>query len=233
MTWVAGVDGCRLGWVVVEARLEEGRITALETRTARDMDEVIALGRQPEQVVLDMPIGLLEERVAGGREADRAARRILGRRASSVFSPPVRPILGASSWEQVRGKGISIQSFHIMGKIAQVDRWITPARQSLVCEGHPELAFARLAGAPMTHNKKRAAGFRERLAVLEPHLPGVVAWAETRHYRRKDVARDDLLDAAVLVLVARDRLAGRAVCVPATRPLDARGLEMVIWTTAP
>jgi len=232
VTWVAGADGCRGGWVVLDALVEDGAVTALEARIAETPAELLESGRRPRLVALDIPIGLLEERRRGGRDCDRAARAVLGRRGCSVFSPPVRPILGAQTYGEVRGAGISIQAFHIMAKIASVDAWITPARQEMVFEGHPEVAFAHLAGVPMTHNKKRSAGRRERLAALEPHLPDIAELVKARLFPRKTVARDDLLDAAVLTLVARDKLLGRAVSLPDPPPRDARGLDMAIWSLA-
>jgi len=227
---IAGVDGCRRGWVVVDAVLEDERIVAWSCRVVADIDGIFAEGAV--RVAIDIPIGLLEVRERGGRVCDRQTRKQLGKRASSVFSPPVRPILGAESYDEVRRKGLSIQAFHIMPKIAAVDGWITPERQRSLIEAHPELAFTGLAGQPMRHNKKKRAGFSERVALLEPHLPGFSEWAARIHYPRKEVARDDLVDAAVMTLVARDHLLGRASCLPEAPPRDARGLEMAIWSVA-
>src|SRR5439155_4147082 len=83
---VAGVDGCRAGWVVV---LSEGARS--EVTVARDFAGVLGLTRGACVVGVDMPIGLLDAAAPGGRECDRHARRLLGRgRACSVFSPPAR-----------------------------------------------------------------------------------------------------------------------------------------------
>ena len=125
--------------------------------------------------------------------------------------------------------GLSIQAFHIMDKIAQVDTWITPQRQETVFEAHPELAFARLAGQAMRHNKKKPEGQEERMAAIAPFFPDVAAWAAEKPFPRKAVALDDLLDACVLTRVALAYHQGSAVCLPPDRPKDARGLDMVIW----
>lgn len=229
--WVSGVDGCRFGWLAVDVLFQGGRILEKKVRLERDLDGVVNGGPAPEMVALDIPIGLLEEREPGGRICDRLTRKELGRpRGSSVFSPPVRPLLQKETWEEVRGKGLSLQAFHIMGKIRDVDTWMNPARQERVIEGHPELVFARLNGAPMTHNKKRSAGRKERMTVLEKIFPDIATWAMEKHFARKDAARDDLLDACVLAELARARLQDRAQCLPPNRPCDQQGLEMVIWT---
>src|SRR4030095_12244879 len=92
--------------------------------------------------------------------------QLLGRRASSVFTPPIRPLLDATHYEHVRPYGVSVQAFHILPKIREVDRLMTPALQQRVYEAHPELAFRSLTGHPMRHNKKTTAGQRERLGAL-------------------------------------------------------------------
>jgi predicted RNase H-like nuclease len=124
-------------------------------------------------MAIDIPIGLLDQISPGGRVCDRLARRLLRRRASSVFSPPTRDILTATHYEQVRGHGMSRQAFGIMPKIRQVDRFMPPALQQLVYEAHLELAFMALAGHPMQHNKKTPAGREERLQALSraPEAP--------------------------------------------------------------
>src|SRR5262249_55246675 len=152
----------------------------------------------------DIPIGLLDAPERGGRECDRQARRLLGRRASSVFSPPARAVLEATRYEQVRSHGVSIQAFNILPKIRQVDRLMTPRLQTRIHEAHPELAFRSGTGAPMQHNKKTAAGYKERLKALSRVQRQ--AWRSTsqqlsnalRNYRRVQVAADDLLDASIL-----------------------------------
>ena len=66
---------------------------------------------------------------------------MLGRRASSVFSPPSRQVLGATCYEDVRAQGLSIQAYGILPKIREVDRLMTPELQKVIHEAHPELAF--------------------------------------------------------------------------------------------
>ena len=40
--------------------------------------------------------------------------------------------------------GLSVRAGHIVARITEADRWITPERQRKVVEVHPELSFRRL-----------------------------------------------------------------------------------------
>jgi len=232
---LAGVDGCRAGWVVVLAQVDAQDAQGHQVRLCTSFADVLCLEPVPAVIAVDMPIGLLGEPQPGGRDCDRLARRLLGRRASSVFTPPTRPLLEATRYEHVRGHGLSIQAFNILAKIREVDRLMTPALQQHVYEAHPELAFRTLAGHPMQQRKKTVAGREERLRVLEqapyPLFQGIrAACAHTlRGCQRTQVAPDDVLDAYVLVGTALRiwHVQGRRVpCVPVC---DQKGLRMEIW----
>jgi predicted RNase H-like nuclease len=200
-----------------------------------EFEAVLGLSPAPEIIAVDMPIGLLETPQPGGRSCDQLARRLLRRRASSVFSPPGRLVLQATHYDQVRGHGMSRQAFGILPKIRELDHLITPAHQTVVYEAHPELAFMQLAGAPMRHNKKTAAGRAERLEALRraaipryTALPTAVQRA-VHTYPRTRVAYDDLLDACVLLKTSYRLATAQAQRLPATPELDAKGLRMEIW----
>src|SRR5262249_15104243 len=202
---LAGVDGCRAGWVVVVARCDAQDAQEHQVRICARFDDVLRLEPAPAVIAVDMPIGLLTAPQPGGRDCDRLARRLLGRRASSIFTPPPRSLLDVTHYEQVRGHGLSVQAFNIMAKMREVDRVMTPALQHRVYEAHPELAFRTLAGRPMQYRKKTVAGREERVRVLEqaahPLFQGIrsaVAQA-LRGFPRTQVAPDDILDAYVLV----------------------------------
>jgi len=160
---------------------------------------------------------------------------MLGRRASSVFTPPIRQLLDATHYEYVRPYGVSVQAFHILPKIREVDRLMTPALQQRVYEAHPELAFRSLAGHPLASRKKTMAGREERLCLLE-HIPGPLFHSIRpafehilQGYKRTQVAPDDILDAYVLVWTALRIWRARASRVPPVPPCDAKGLRMEIW----
>ena len=194
------------------------------------------MSERPSAIAIDMPIGLLDRPVPGGRTCDREARKLLGRgRASSVFTPPTRPGLSASVYADVpsfNGAGMSKEAFNILPKIREIDDAIAVSDQKRVFEAHPELAFAALAGAPMRHNKKTAAGRRDRVRLLR-RLFGSSFQDPVRlrlEHGAAKVALDDVVDAYVLALVADRIRRGLATRLPAAKPpCDRRGLRMEIW----
>ena len=236
-----GVDGCPAGWFSVGFDRRE----SYETMVFMSFGELLAHYSGARLILADIPIGLPEgpER----RECDRQARKLLGRRGSSVFPAPTRQTAeqAAASPKDYRaalaierrfaGKGISRQAFAISPKIAEVDavlRSLPSGAAPMVREVHPELCFRELNDLqPMKFSKKRSAGVAERLSVLEkiePRSEQIYEVASAR-YLRKVVGRDDILDALVAALVARER-GDRLRTIPEVPPRDAKGLpmEMVI-----
>jgi predicted RNase H-like nuclease len=219
---VAGVDGCRAGWLVAVARDD-----TVELSIATSIVDVIARFRSGEltAVAIDMPIGLPD---GGPRACDVEVRRRLGPRRSSVFPTPARCTLDAGDYVDacersfaVCGRRLSKQAFHLLPRIADLDAAITPDDQRGVVEAHPELALARLHGQPMAHPKRTAAGHAERLEVLRS------AGLALPERRPMGAGRDDVVDAVALTTVARRVAEGVAERVgDATR--DARGLRMEI-----
>lgn len=233
MELVAGVDGCRGGWLAIVAPLGGGLDRAFPLLLP-SIDALMTSLSRLRHVAVDVPIGLPDEPDPAGRECDRLARARLGRRSSSVFAPPARSQLGARSYERVRRQGMSRQSFHILHRVREVDAWMTPPRQEWVHEAHPEVCYAALAGQPMEHAKRTAEGREERLQALERVRQRKFRsvrerfrqWTEL--FRRSAVARDDLLDALVLVDLAWRMESGRFETLPDEPPRDSTGLRMEI-----
>jgi predicted RNase H-like nuclease len=128
--YVAGVDGCRGGWVAFKVDLPSHK-TSVEIV---DLPGLMK-NRPPDLAILgiDIPIGLLD----GSRACDKAARKLLGQpRGSSVFSAPCRASLRAANHAaatamnlRITGKGLSQQAWGIVPKIKQVDDAMTPECQ--------------------------------------------------------------------------------------------------------
>ena len=210
---VAGVDGCRAGWIVVHER---------RATVQRDFGVVLAALPDETIVAVDMPIGLIDEHVPGGREVDRAARVALGTKRSSVFSAPPRCALGVRTLSDGRRRGarLTLQTLNLLPRIEDVDGVMTPELQSRVFEVHPELSFAAMAGGPPVLAPKRsAAGSKARRALLR--RAGV--WVPERP---TGAAVDDLLDACALMWSARRVADWTASHVPDPPSRDARGLSM-------
>lgn len=192
-------------------------------------------GENASAIIVDIPIGLAE---SGGRSCEREARRRLGRRRSSVFSSPRRPMLAfdryedANAFGKANGAGLSRQCWGIVPKIREADQQMTRDLQGLVGEGHPELAFTRLCGAPCAYPKRTAEGARERRSALVAaglfSIDALLADLRRRHPRKREFADDDFYDACALSLTAEARLAGAAWRF-GDDARDARGLLMEIW----
>jgi predicted RNase H-like nuclease len=132
------------------------------------------------------------------------------------------------------GRGLSKQTFYLLPKIRETEALLRGGlcRAQEWLETHPELCFTALNdGAPMQHNKKTDAGFRERITVLERSLQysihSLVKQTQERTLRSQ-VLRDDLLDAMVCGVVAC-LPADRRVSVPVGEvEIDEVGLRMAI-----
>jgi len=225
---VTGVDACRRGWVAVSlagpgpGRAGPGRVRVDGVRVAESLAEVLE-GTGTDVVGIDMPLGLLE---SGWREADRAARGLLGPRRSSVFAIPPRAVWAQASYQaanqrcrELTGQGFSIQAWGLRAKLLEADRYRRTCAHPLY-EVHPELAFSALAGAPLAHSKHTAAG-----QDLRRELLGRAGLTVSR-VRLAPVT--DTLDAAAVAWSAWRIAAGQAVVLPARPQRDGGGREIAI-----
>ena len=222
---VLGVDACKKGWVGLSSDLRGyfGRtISALVE--AADADGVV------EVVAIDIPIGLPTN---GPRQADVLARKLVGRRASSVFSTPVRAALAAATHAEATaisvgatGKGMSQQAYALGAKILEVDAWARPCSRHRVIEVHPEVTFATMANRPLVHPKSTWAGSEERRAILRAE--GIAVPAELG-LAGEMASSDDVLDAAAASWTASRFARGVAVSYPATPESFGDGHAAAIW----
>jgi predicted RNase H-like nuclease len=217
---VVGVDGWRGQWV--GALLDGRRVTLTvlpDAAAVLAVDHVDVIG-------IDMPIGLSGD---GARACDREARALLGRAGSSVFPAPVRPVLDCADHaaactvsRAASGKALSVQTWHLVGSIRDLDEALGTPPDQRVHEVHPELAFRTLddrVGAP----KATARGLAERIRALEPVmdvLDGLAAAPER-------VPAVDCLDACAAAWSARRIADGTASSVGGDER-DARGRPMRI-----
>lgn len=168
--WVAGVDGCKAGWVAVLRNLTDPEATQLHVfaEFARLLDFEPFL----KVIAVDMPIGLPERIGAGGRGPEKSVRPKLGQRQSSVFSLPSRAAVFTEDYRDAcavalktsePSKSISKQAFYLFPKIREIDALMTPGLETRLYEVHPELAFWRLNGGremslPKKDQKPRQSG---------------------------------------------------------------------------
>ena len=222
---VAGIDGCKSGWVMVR-RDAEGRFHA--PRVVEGLDDLAP----DDMKLIDIPIGLPE---SGRRRCDVEARARLGPRSNSVFTGVRRPLLSmksgeeANAWGKENGEGVSSQLWSILKKVREVDEWITPKRNTTLREGHPELSFLAAARQPMSHHKRTSAGLAERLEALRDFVCPEKSLALMAKADGPHVAPDDILDALALCRSAARVVLGCHEQVPADPPKYNCGptMEMV------
>jgi predicted RNase H-like nuclease len=238
--WLAGMDGCKAGWIVALVRPdgEDVRIRVLP----RFVD-LFAEPETPAIVAIDVPIGLPEHIGPGGRGPERAVRPLLGERQSSVFAVPSRPAIYSESYgdacrmaaeTSVPPRKVSKQLYMIAPKIREIDTELrnAPTLVARVFEVHPEVAFWRLNGAQALTEPKKVKG--------QPYGPGLVLRRAllTRHGFAQGVveadpprgaAADDLLDALACAAIARRIHAGLATPYPNPPLRDGFGLPIAIW----
>ena len=213
MTGVLGVDGCRGGWV---GALVDGDARAPGTGSPTS-------GRRSRCRWTRSPSTCRSAcRPSGRRDCDLLAKAALGRAHSRVFLAPPRGVLSAGSYDEAGrlhreltgGLGMSVQTWHLVPKIREVDAVADDPR---LVEVHPELSLAELAGTGPLVSKKTAAGRAARLAVLRGWLPGLDDGAERR--RRAGRAGGGVVGAAMAGRAGPD--AARAPAVRRAGPPDA------------
>lgn len=219
---IAGVDGTRRGWI---AMVKDG--DSIEARTLATDEDLLALFHSCAVVAIDIPIGLSE---SGPRSCDHHARRFLGRRASSVFPAPLRPLLALREYAEanrvardLQKRGISKQGWAIVPKVAQVDRLLQRHRhlRGRVYEVHPEVSFAAWnEHEPLAASKHSKEGLDARRALAEAHFGALPATP-------KYASENDALDAIAALWTAERILAGRARELGDARA-DLTGLPMRI-----
>lgn len=229
---LAGVDGCRAGWLCLSRDGAGGPVGARVFPTAAELVDATAAA----VFGWDVPIGLT---AGDGRGCDALARRLLGRpRAASVFTAPIRPALGAGTQAEAtratraaNGKGVAAQAFGIYAKVAEVDALLRarPTLSDRIVEVHPEVSFrAWNAGVAFIASKKKREGFSARLALVAHHFGGDAFSRVRVQWTKSRVANDDILDAFAALWSAERIASGIAVSLPDPPPRDAFGLPMRI-----
>lgn len=248
---IAGVDGCKGGWVAVTLRPGAAPEVAVDRQFAHLVD------RLPSDTVIavDMPVGLPDRIGKGGRGPESLVRPMIGMRQSSVFSIPSRAAVYAergpfpsladlyaahrAASEIARRtsdppRGVSIQAFGLFAKIRELDALLRERRTiaARVYESHPELAFWRLNGARPVETPKKVRGqvnppgMNERRSLL---VAGGLPESFASRAPPAGAAADDFLDACAMLMIAARIARGEAVPFPDPPGRDAQGLPVAIW----
>ncbi|MDR0951837.1 MAG: DUF429 domain-containing protein [Oscillospiraceae bacterium] len=222
-----GVGNCKYGWVAVILTSSGGATL----KPLQKIDEILNI--KADVIIIDIPIGFMD---AGNNErpGDKLARKMVGKRASSVFPVPCRRAIYAESYEQASlinknstGRGLSKQSWAIVPKIREVDEFLReyPHMRRCLIESHPELCFTALRCEPCEYSKKTPEGLSERKVALSRYLDTENLLAQNP-FRKKDAGVDDILDAAVLAVTGILGLENGFRTLPENPPTDSEGLKM-------
>lgn len=228
---LAGIDGCKSGWICIFEEFPSRRLGSKIFPTIADLAKHAG---SIDVICIDIPIGLTD---AGARVCDIEARKLLGpKRASSVFPAPIRPALNATTYEEAcersfaaQQKKLSRQSWAIYPKIRELDHLLI-TRLDLrhrIFEVHPEVSFhAWSGGTPIEEPKKSVSGGALRRQLVANHF-GPDAFAEVRHrYRKREVADDDIADAFAALWTAERIMNGSSRTLPAHPSHDSEQLPM-------
>ncbi len=234
MRQIAGVDGCRAGWMTIWRETDE---TPFRFHIFATLDDLSRALPNLTALAIDMPIGLPERIDGSGRAPEKAVRPMLGPRQSSVFSIPARAAVEAADYGEAcrlalahsdPPRKVAKQGYNLFPKIMELDRFLRerPSMVDCVVETHPEVVFRRLKGEPLAHPKKLPEGRVERLGLLARAglPPELLATIPPR-----GAGPDDFLDAMACWLTAERHARGEAVPHPAQPPRDCHGLPMAIW----
>lgn len=209
---LAGVDGCKKGWLMIKHQQDKYSYAVYENIFDLSNDNP-----DLERVFIDIPIGLSSKGFM--RTIDSSIRKELPGRSSTIFNPPCREALQVDNYEQakeenkqIEGKGISKQAFFISKKIKEVDDFLLQNKRSIeFFESHPELCFKYLNPAKkvLLTRKSTPEGIEERMTILKQYdntLPNLYEeiLAKTK---RSNVKKDDILDAICLCLA--NKLSGK------------------------
>ena len=236
---IIGVDGCSGGWVCAKGEMQEDRIINVEIVVVSHPKDI--WNASITKMCIDMPIGLLQISNKGGREPDILARTILGKKgASRVFSPPIRQVLYAETYQEALeisqktppdGIGLSKQSFYLLPKIRQIDEWLQakPEIQSVVCETHPELSFWAM-GNQTAPSKHTQLGIAYRIDLLEQQNIWNPSFLDVLNSngsnRKKGIKTDDILDALACMWSAGRIVQQKNKKIPSEDLWDTTGLAI-------
>ena len=221
---VAGTTPCSSGWLLQGAKIH-GATFAPETPRVYDTFLEI-LGEHPayDIIVVNAPIGYLDAPEMGSRTCDREVRKLVGKRGTTIHNAPSRAVLdGVVKWTD---GGIDAVTATMLPRYREVAKEMSPFRQRLIYEGHPEVSFFQLnEDASMKRSKEIEAGRDERLEVLESHVPGI---EEVLNVELEGVSEKHRFDALALLWTARRVFGHAAKRVPTEPEWDSEGLRMEI-----
>ena len=216
MSQIIGIDGCKRGWFSVwqnpDDTIQSSIFSTLNHLKDFFNDEAHLI------IGIDMPV-VLSDFIP--READQLARKLLSKKASSVFTAPTPEMLEQPNYERASyvskrlfGKSMSLQSWYLFPKIKDVQTIIHDAHINLY-EIHPELSFRAMNHEEVIlESKKSKEGFEIRNNLLRRHFESFDFQSIRNLYPRKDVMDNDILDALAVLWSTKRIQANEASFLP-------------------
>lgn len=205
MTLILGIDGCKTGWFTVWQD-NDGVIQSSIFSTLNDLKDFFS-NHTHLILGIDMPV-VLSEFIP--READQLARKLLSKKASSIFTAPTPEMLAQPNYEKASsvskrlfGKSMSLQSWYLFPKIKDVQTIIHDAYINIY-EIHPELSFRAMNNEEVIlESKKSKEGFEIRNSLLRIEFKSFDFESIRNLYPKKDVMDNDILDAMAVLWSAK------------------------------
>ena len=216
MPLIIGIDGCKSGWFSVW----ENQDKSIHSSVFSNLNELKNFFKNESQLIvgIDMPVVLSE---VIPRQADQLARKLLSKKASSVFTAPTPEMLDQPNYEKASlvskklfGKSMSLQSWYLFPKIKDVQTMIHHEDMQIY-EIHPELSFRAMnTEQVILESKKSPEGFAIRNSLLTMHFKNFIFEEIRRQYARKDVMDNDILDALAVLWSAKRIQSNQASFLP-------------------
>jgi len=216
LSLIIGIDGCKSGWFSVW----ENQDKSIHSSVFSNLNELKNFFKNESQLIvgIDMPV-ILSEVIP--RQADQLARKLLSKKASSVFTAPTPEMLDQPNYEKASlvskkhfGKSMSLQSWYLFPKIKDVQTMIHHEDMQIY-EIHPELSFRAMNNEQVIlESKKSPEGFAIRNSLLSMHFENFIFEEIRRQYARKDVMDNDILDALAVLWSAKRIQSNQASFLP-------------------
>ncbi len=217
---VAGVTPWSGGWLLAGAKHHAATFMPEPPRLFATFLEVVSERPAYATIVVNAPIGYRDEVGDPPRTCDLEARFLLRRRGSTIAGAPTRASLRPGA--EVVTTGLDATTLARLARYRELYAEMSPFRQRVVFEGHPELSFYQLNGdVPLRYSKLREEGREERRELLVKRIQnvGMILDADV------GVPEKHLLDAVALMWTAR-RVNGKAAKrIPSDAEWDSEGLR--------
>lgn len=221
---VVGVTPFNDKWLVASAKLAGSTFAPEPPKIYDSFLEVLSERPAFSIVIVNAPIGFLDTPEMGARTCDRQARALLRRRGTAVHNAPSRAAFdGRVDASEDRLDAVTRT---MMPRYREVALEMSPYRQRVVYEGHPELSFFQLhKDTPLRRSKVATEGKEERRIVLSDKIRGSERFLDAKAV---GAPQRHLYDAFALLWTARRVFGHAAKRIPVEPEWDGEGLRMEI-----